>query len=472
MEVTGMSNSGAYATISEPPRSTPIVADADVVVCGSGPGGFPAAIAAARHGAKTVLIERYGCLGGMATTGLVAPILSQHAHESDLPIVDGILHELTDRLHAIGGAPTWEEALKEWGIRFDSEAMKVVLDEMVQEAGVQVMLHTWVADVMKDGQHIKAVIVENKAGRQAVTGRIFIDATGDADIAFRAGAPTTFGRPFDNQPESMGSFFQLGNVPHLAEQRRQELHDLICQQMNAGRFAFYNPNVLTYRCAYHGDHTSANMTRFGGDPTSAVDLTTGEMTMRKNIWALVRYLRANVPGFEDVYVQQTSHQIGPRESRQIVGPYALTGDDIHAGRKFKDAIARASWWIDIHCPLGNTYPVHLCVKECPKAADCPFWASEHEHMRSREDLYPPVGDWYEIPYRCLLSVGVPNLLAAGRCISATHEGMAGARVMGSCVAIGQAAGTAAALAVSAHVDPAGISVERLQATLRADGQLV
>ena len=106
-------------------------------------------------------------------------------------------------------------------------------------------------------------------------------------------------------------------------------------------------------------------------------------------------------------------RLGPRESRQISGPYALTGDDVHAGRKFDDAIARGSWWIDIHCPLGNTYPVHLCVKECPKEVECPFWAAEHDTMRSKKDLYPPRDDWYEIPYRSLLSVGVPNLLAVG-----------------------------------------------------------
>jgi len=458
--------------ITEPAREISVLSDADVVVCGGGPGGFPAAIAAARHGAKVVLIERYGFLGGLATAGLVAPILSQHAHDSDQPIVDGILHELTNRLHAIGGSPTWEEALKEWGIRFDAEAMKVVLDEMTQEAGVKVVLHTLITDAVKEGERIKAVLVENKSGRHAVTGKVFIDATGDADVAFRAGAPTTYGRAFDGKPESMGSFLQLGNVPPVDEQRRKEINDLICKQMDAGTFAFYNPNVLAYGCAYHGDHTSANMTRFGGDSTNASDLTKGEISIRKNIWALVRYLRANVPGFEDVYVQQSSPQIGPRESRQISGPYALTGEDVRAGRKFEDAIARASWWIDIHCPLGNTYPVHLCVKECAEGAACPFWAAEHERMWLHKDMYPPVGDWYEIPYRCLLSVGVPNLLASGRCISATHEGMAGARVMGSCVAIGQAAGTAAALAVASKADPAKVDAQRLRAALRKDGQLV
>ncbi|MCX7677114.1 MAG: FAD-dependent oxidoreductase, partial [Alteraurantiacibacter sp.] len=184
------------------------------------------------------------------------------------------------------------------------------------------------------------------------------------------------------------------------------------------------------------------------------------------------FLREHVPGFADCYVQQLSFQVGPRESRQIVGPYALAGDDIHLGRKHPDAVARGSWWIDIHCPLGHTYPVHLCCKECPQGTACPFYAAEHERMRAYKELFPPVGDWYDIPYRCLLSVSVPNLLSAGRCISATHEGMAGARVMGTCVAIGQAAGTAAALSIGAGVAPAQVDVASLQDALRRDGQLV
>lgn len=458
--------------ILEPAREISVVADADVVVCGGGPGGFPAAIAAARHGAKVVLIERYGCLGGLATAGMVAPILAQHANDSHVAIVEGLLHELTDRLHAVGGAPTWDEALQEWGIRFDSEAMKVVLDQMVQEAGVTVMLHTFITNVVTEGDRIKAVFVESKSGRHAVTGKIFIDATGDADVAFRAGAPTTYGRTFDGKPESMGSFYQLGNVPKVDEKRRREIYDLVCKQMDAGNFGFYNPGFLAYQCAYHRDHTSANMTRFSGDARDAADLTIGEMSVRKNIWALVGYLRANVPGFEDLYVQQASAQIGPRESRQIVGPYALTGEDVRLGRRFDDAIARGSWWIDIHCPLGNTYPVHLCVKECPKGMECPYWASEHDNMLPRDEMFPPKGEWYDIPYRSLLSVKTPNLLASGRCISATHEGMAGARVMGTCIAIGQAAGTAAALAIAEKVDPGRVSVNRLREQLRKDGQLV
>ncbi len=458
-------------TITEPSRQIPIIAEADVVVCGGGPGGVPAAIAAARHGAKVVLIERYGFMGGLATAGLVAPILAHKAHAADFAIVEGLLREITERMHALGGAPCWEDTLKVWGINFDAECLKIVLDEMCQEAGVALMLHSYIADVaMQDGR-IAAVLVENKSGRQAVAGKVFIDATGDADVAFRAGAPTTHGRAWDGRPESMGSFIHLAGFPYPDAARKKEIEALVEAEMAAGRLSFYNPHFLN-RNDNQLDHTSANMTRFGGDPVNAADMTAAELSIRRDVWALVRFLRAHVPGFEHCYVQQLSTQVGPRESRQIVGPYALNGDDIHLGRKYPDAIARGSWWIDIHCPLGNTYPVHLCRKECPKGTDCPFYAAEYDRMRTYEELFPPEGDWYDIPYRCLLSIGVPNLLSSGRCISATHEGMAGSRVMGTCVAIGQAAGTAAALATQAGIEPAAVDVNALREALRRDGQLV
>jgi hypothetical protein len=459
------------STLIEPAREIPIVAAADVVVCGGGPGGFPAAIGAARHGAKTVLIERCGFLGGLATAGLIAPILGHTASESHTPIVAGILREITERMHDLGCAPTYEESLQEWGIRFDAEALKLVLDEMCAEAGVQVLLHTYVSDVISDGDAIKAVVVENKTGRQAVLGKVFIDATGDADVAFRAGAQTTHGRAFDGKGESMGSFFHLAGFEPVGATRYAELRQLLEHEMEDGRFRFYNVNFLN-KNTQHRDHSSPNMTRFSGDSDVGDDMTLAEISVRRDVWELVRYLRANVPGFETAYVQQSSPQVGPRESRQIVGPYALTGDDVHLGRKHANAVARGSWWIDIHCPLGNTHPVHLCTVECPQGTDCPYWAAEHDQMRSKAELYPPKGDWYDIPYRCLLSISVPNLLSSGRCISATHEGMAGARVMGTCIAIGQAAGTAAALAVSSGVALADLDVAALQHALRQDGQLL
>ncbi|MGC9467945.1 MAG: FAD-dependent oxidoreductase [Anaerolineae bacterium] len=452
-------------TMTDVQRELPVVAEADVVVAGAGPGGLPAAVSAARNGAKVVLIERYGFMGGLATAGLVAPILGHTASESHRPIVEGLLKEMTERMHALGGAPTWEAACQEWGIRFNAEALKVVADRMVKEAGVELLLHTLVTDTIVEEGEIEALIIESKSGRQAVAGKVFIDATGDADVAFRAGAPTTQGRAFDGRGESMGSFMHIGGIEDVTDGQVAAAKEMVLEQMAQGRFRFYS-NGFNGINTMHQDHFSPNITRWPGDPTNVRILTEAELGVREQVWRLITFLRDHAPGFENVYLRATSPQVGPRESRQIVGDYALTGDDVVEGRKFEDAIARGSWYIDIHCPLGETYPVHMCIKECPRQADCPFWAAEHDtSMRSETGLYPPDDDWYEIPYRSLTSKGIDNLLASGRCISATHQGMAGARVMGTCVAIGEAAGLAAAWAVRDGVAPREVDAAALKRAL-------
>ena len=457
-------------TILEPQREIPIVADVDVVVVGGGPGGLPAAIAAARHGARVLLIERYGFLGGLATAGLVAPILGHTASQTHTPIVEGLLKEMTERMHALGGAPAWAEACQEWGVRFDAEAFKVVGDRMVKEAGVDLLLHTHATDVIVEDGAIKALIVESKSGRQAVVGKVFIDATGDGDVAFRAGAPVQQGRDFDGRVESMGSFIHIGGIEGMTDAQKAAAREKLREAMAAGEFRFYG-NGFTGSNDMHRDHFSPNMTRWPGDSTNARDLTQAEVGVRDQVWKLIAFLQEQ-PGFENAYIQTTS-QVGPRESRQIIGGYVLTGDDVQQGRKFDDAVARGSWWIDIHCPLGHTYPVHLCTIECPRQEKCPFWAAEHNKtMRLKADLYPPDDDWYDIPYRCLTPQKIDNLLVSGRCISATHQGMAGARVMGTCIAIGQAAGTAAALAARDGVAARSVDVAVLRQTLKDDGVLL
>jgi hypothetical protein len=458
-------------TITEPTRQVPVVAEADVIVAGGGPGGLPAAIAVARRGAKVLLVERYGFLGGLATAGLVAPILGHTASRSHTPIVEGILKEMTERMHDLGGALTWEEALQEWGVRFNAEAFKRVADEMVEEAGVDLLLHTLVSDAIVEGGRIQALILESKTGRQAAVGKVFVDGTGDADVAYRAGAPVQQGRAFDGRVESMGSFVHIGGIEGVTEAQKEAAREKLRQAMAEGRLRFYH-NGFTSNNTVIGDQFGPNMTRWPGDSTKVCDLTEAEVGVRKEVWKLWAFLREQ-PGFERCYIRQTSPQIGPRESRQVVGDYVLTGDDVQSGRKFDDAVARGSWWIDIHCPLGHTYPVHLCIAECPRQLKCPFWAAEHDKsMRRRVDLYPPDDDWYDIPYGCLTAKAVDNLLVSGRCISATHQGMAGARAMGTCMAIGQAAGTAAALAVQAGVHPRGVDVQALRQALKADGALV
>jgi hypothetical protein len=402
----------------------------------------------------------------------VAPILGHTASESDVPIVEGILKELTDRMHALGGARSWDEALHQWGINFDVEALKYVADEMVSEAGVELLLHTLAVDIVGDEGRLEGVVVESKSGRQVVAGPVVVDATGDADLVARAGLPFTQGRAFDGAVQSMGSFFYLAGVPELPEDRRRQAMELVRQKLESGELHFYHPGFLSVNTV-HSDYYSPNMTRIPADPTDVGDLTRGEMIARREVWKLLETLRSEVEGFQDAYILATAPQVGARESRQIGGLYTLTGDDVTSGRKFPDAVARGSWWIDIHCPLGHTYPVHLCTRECPRGERCAFWQAERERMYpNRESLYPPKGDWYDIPYRCLVPQGAANLLVAGRTISATHEAMAGARVMGTCMAIGQAAGTAAALAAAEGRAVADVDVDALRSRLTANGALV
>jgi len=458
-------------TVLEPARELPVVAEVDVLVAGGGPAGLAAAVAASREGAKTLLLERYGFLGGLATAGMVAPILGHTASDSDVPIVEGILKQLSQKMHELGGAPSWERACQEWGIRFDVEAMKYAADEIVQEAGVDLLLHTLATDVVVNDNRVDALVIESKSGRQAIRANVIVDATGDADVAARAGAPYTQGRAFDGAVQSMGSFFYLAGVPQLSDEARHTAVELVRQKMEQGELRFYNQRFLATNTA-HDDYYSPNMTRIKADPTSVVDLTAGELAARREVWRLLDYLRSEVEGFENAYILATAPQVGARESRQIQGHYTLTGSDVTSARKFDDAVARGSWWIDIHCPLGHTYPVHLCVRECSRAERCSFWRAEHDNMLSRDQLRPPKGDWYDIPYGCLVPQRIENLLVAGRSISATHEAMAGARVMGTCMAVGEAAGVAAAMAAGGDGVAANVDVGTLRRKLQGHGALV
>jgi hypothetical protein len=475
-------------TVHEPSRELPVVAEADVLVAGGGPGGLPAAIAAARQGAKTILIERYGFLGGLATASLVVPILGHTAaskimplygdiaNRSKMPIVEGLLREIVERMHALRGAPTWQEALEWWGIRFNAEAFKRVADEMVKEAGVQLFLHSLVTEpILTDGR-ITGLVIESKSGRQAILGKVVIDATGDADVAFRAGASTTKGRAFDGRTMPMGCFFHLAGLPELTESQQNAAYEQVRQAAIDGRFHIFAPRFNSQN-SYQDDHSTFGMSRWAGDSTSVRDLTRIELANRQEVWKVLDFIRdeVHVDGvdFSNVYLRLSPVQIGPRESRQVIGGYVLTCHDLQHGRKFEDAVARGSWWVDIHCPYGHGIPVSHCVIECPHGPDCPFWIAEHDKsMIHEEDIYPPDNDWYDIPYRSLTAKDISNLLVSGRCISATSEGMSGVRVMGTCMAIGQAAGTAAALAVRSNAEPRDVDVVELRQVLRSDGALV
>lgn len=469
-------------------RDLEIVAEADVIVAGGGPGGLPAAVAAARNGAKTILIERYGFLGGNATAGLVVPILGHTAasrimplygdisNRSNIPIAEGLLKETVERMHKLRGAPSWQEALNFWGIKFNAEAFKRVADEMVIESGVKLFLHSLVADTIVDNDRIIGLIIESKSGRQAIMGKVVIDATGDADVAFHAGASTTKGRLFDGLTMPMGCHFHLDGLPDMTEEQRDDAYDQLRQAALSRRFHIYSP-MFSGNHSYQSDHRTFGGIRWAGDSTNVCDLTRIEIANRREIWKVLDFINNEIQvdgvEFSDVYLRQSPAQIGPRESRQVIGDYVLTRKDLQKGQKFDDSIARGSWWVDYHCPYGHGLPVSHCMIECPQGPKCPFWIAEHDKtMIHEKDIYPPDNDWYDIPYRSITAKGIKNLLISGRCISATSEGMSGIRVMGTCMAIGQAAGIAGSIAATKNTSVHKVDHQFLRSKLIEEGALI
>jgi len=457
------------ARVREPARNTPVFATADVVVAGGGPGGLAAAVAAARNGAKTLLIERYGYLGGMATAGLIGPLLG-HTAGAGRPVVEGLCREWVERMAALGGAATWEEGLQDWGIRFGPETFKYVSDRMAQEAGVKLLFHTFVCGARRTGEALDAVLLETKQGRLAVRGAVFVDATGDADVDFRAGLETTKGRRFDGRTMAMGSMFRIGGVAPDYGKHADVIGERIRRARESGELRVYGGpggNGATMQ----DDEVTPNVTRAAGDGTDVEQVTAAELAIRRDTWDIVRFYRENLPGFEDARLECTPAHVGVRETRQAVGDYVITARDITGGQKHPDGIARASYWIDIHCCMGYTSPeTHVCRQDCPTVAECPIMNEAPEELPA--SLYPPEGDWADVPYRSLTVRGVRNLLAAGRCISADHHAMSAVRVMATCMAIGQAAGTAAAMAAGAGGDVRAVDSARLREKLAAAGALV
>lgn len=467
LQITGVTY---MKTILEPQRETPIIADVDVCVIGGGPGGLPAAIAAARQGANTMLIEMQGFLGGMATAGQVGPILGLTANRSSEPAVAGFLAELCDRLAAIGQGKPYEECVRVGYAPFSVEGFKIVADRMVNEAGVRTLLHTFFVDSVVEDRRMTHAIVESKSGRQAIKAKVFVDATGDADVALRAGAECTLGRPADGLPMAMGSEFIFGGAETLTPEVRQAVLEKMRDAGQAGELDIYGVSLGGRGSTLDPGHSSLNCTRFSGNCTNVEELTQAEFSIRETTWKLLEVWRS-VPGAEGLHLISTPAHVGVRESRQVVGVQRITGRDVIEGRRCDDAIARCSYWIDIHCPrgLGLAAGVHLCSKKCTKT-DCYMLTDYLDQLP--DELYPPQGGWFDIPYGALVPQAIDGLLVSGRCISADYQAMAALRVMGPCMAIGEAAGVAAAMAAEASIQPREVDVRALRSKLSEVGALV
>lgn len=416
-----------------------------------------AAIAAARAGAKTLVVEHYGCLGGCATSGMLNRLGPYHDQQK--MILGGIPFEVLERLVKLNAAimprpGPWggvDGPNADYWAPFDPETLKFLLDTMAEEAGLSVLFDTQIAGAIVAAGQVQGVFIESKSGREAILAEVVIDATGDGDVAASAGAPYEQGRPGDGLTQPIGLFSKMHNLDRdetvsFLEQHRQE----ILQEAERRGETVPRPIVTGYGAGsdnllrpdetyYNADHVH------GADATNVAEISRAWVEARKQIWQSYGFARQHIRGYGSAYVAATGAMLGVRESRRVLGEYVLTGDDVLASKKFPDAIARYACYIDVHA-VGRP-------------------GQESSYNRKS----PEAGTSYDIPYRCLVPQAIENLLVVGRCFSATHEALASARMMPCCMAMGQAAGAAAALAADQGVPPRKVEVAMLQQSLLAQG---
>ena len=439
----------------------------DVLVVGGGNAGCAAALAAARHGARTLLVERYGFLGGTATAAMVGPWMTFHSGTER--IVGGIAQEIVERLIAMGGSQGHIADASDY-VRtitpFDPEVHKALLFEMMRESGVALLLHAYFLESLRDATGaVRGARVGTVGGMRDYEARVTIDASADAYVAASAGVALQQGDGGGRvQPASL--MFRLSHVDLAAtaayvranadEMRTSlppEARDAASLTAVAGLYALWNRarergdvdvprELVSFFISPYPDEVSVNMTRVTDiDPLDPDDLTRAEVEARAQVMQLLAFFRRDVPGFANARIAATGTQIGIRESRRIAGVYTLTRDDVLHARTFDDAVARSAYPIDIHNPSGaGTTTFRL-----------------------------PAGASYEIPYRCLVPQRVDALLVAGRCISTTHEALASTRLTPTVMTLGQAAGTAAAFVAEQLIRPRDVDAAQLRAALVRDG---
>ncbi len=417
-----------------------------LIVVGGGLAGTAAAVAAARAGVDVLLLERYNCLGGAAAHALVMPFMPFSSYDpasgSTKQLCGGFFLELQREMNPLLGYPT-----ERYSWEMDEEILKIALNRLCLRYGVHLLLNTSVTAVHREGGRVVGLSALGRSAPLELSADYVIDATGDAEIASLAGCPCKLGREEDSLCQPMTLCFRLSGVDKAQfYAHRGEINPLYKQLKAEGRIRNPREDVLIFE-NFNDGVLHFNTTRVvRRDPTDPFDVTAAEIEAREQVWELYAFLRDNIPGFERSRILSTALQIGIRESRKVVGEYTLTVDDLKSLARFDDGIAVANYDIDIHSPTGE--------------------GTSH--------YYFGAGEWYEIPYRCLVPRDMENLLVAGRCISASHEAQASFRIMPFCAELGEAAGTAVAHAVrrGTTLRPADMDIQALREDLRAHGFLI
>ena len=463
--VAGLAVGGCATSAAVQGTAVPEAGRFDVIVVGSGPAGVCAAIAAARNGAKTLVVEKGNCLGGMATRGMVGPFMTCYDKSGRNQVVRGLFDEIVRRLIACGGAihpkdvragtpyTAWITRGHDHVTPFDPDQLKFVLDDLCGEAGAAVLYHADFVRPLMAGARVTGVVVQTKAGLLSYAAKVVIDATGDGDVAYRAGVPCVAGDPGRNgamQPAT--TFFRIAGLPRAALEEDFRRHGggmdnrllswYVSKAKAAGAWHIPRPHVNLY-LGVRDDEWFVNVSRLNGvDATDPKSLSAAETEGRRQVREVLSLLRTYLPGGEKIRLASLACTLGIRESRHVLGEVVVGEDDILHGRVPDDTVACCAYAIDLHGGKGATGTLFLTVRD---------------------------GEFYGIPYRALVPRTVEGLLVSGRCISATSMAAASLRVIPPAMATGEAAGTAAALSVRQGVEPRHVDIASLRFALGRQG---